>query len=232
MITGPVVAEIAALFADPARATMLWALLDGGALTASELAGAARITPQTASAHLGKLTNAGVLSVARQGRHRYFRFASPMVGDMIDGIVAVALARRPRHAPLSRQARALSAARICYGHLAGRLSIDLSDSFVDRGYVVLDDEVGAITTAGARCLAELGVRLPGPRSTRRRACRLCLDWTEGRPHIAGAVGAAIARRFFDLGWLERIHGSHAVIVTPSGRRGFLKTFGVDAPGPS
>ena len=125
---------------------MVWALLDGRALTASELAVAARITPQTASTHLAKLTEAGVLSVARHGRHRYFRFASPRVTDMIDGIVAVALEKRPRYRPLSRQARALNAARMCYDHLAGRLSVDLTDSFVARDYVVLDDEVAEITS--------------------------------------------------------------------------------------
>src|SRR4030095_1012048 len=104
---------------------MVSALLDGGALTASELALAARVTPQTASTHLAKLTEAGLLAVARNGRPRPFRLASPAVVDMIDGIVAVALARRPRYQPLSRQARALGAARICYDHLAGRLSVDL-----------------------------------------------------------------------------------------------------------
>jgi DNA-binding transcriptional ArsR family regulator len=228
MITGPIVAEIAALLADPARATMVWALLDGRALTASELAVAARITPQTASTHLAKLTEAGFLSMTRQGRHRYFRFASPRVTGMIDGIVAVALERRPPYRPLSRQARALNAARMCYDHLAGRLSVDLTDSFVARDYVVIDDEVAEITRAGTRFLAEFGVERPPLRSTRRHYCRLCLDWTERRPHIAGAVGAAITKRYFDLGWLERMNRSHAVIVTPLGRRGFLKTFDIDA----
>src|SRR5262247_4939134 len=114
MITGAIIAEIAALVGDPARATMVSALLDGRALTASELAVAARITPQTASTHLAKLTEAGLLSVARRGRHRHFRLASPTVADMIDAIVAVALEKRPRYGPLTRQARALGAARICY----------------------------------------------------------------------------------------------------------------------
>ena len=127
MITGPLIAEIAALVGEPARATMLPALLDGRALTASELAFAARVTPQTASAHLAKLTEAGLLSVVRDGRHRYFRLASTKVVEMIDGIVAVALETRPRYRSLSRQARELSAARICYDHLAGRLSVDLTD---------------------------------------------------------------------------------------------------------
>jgi DNA-binding transcriptional ArsR family regulator len=176
MITGPIVAEIAALLADPARATMVWALLDGGALTASELAVAARITPQTASTHLAKLTEAGLLSMARHGRHRYFRFASPRVTDMIDGIVAVALEKRPRYRPLSRQARAL-----------------------------LDDEVAEITRAGTRFFTEFGIELPTPRSPRRHYGRLCLDWTERRPHLAGAVGAAVTKRYFDLGWLERMN---------------------------
>ena len=228
MITGPIIAEIAALIGDPARATMVCALLDGRALTASELARAARITPQTASTHLAKLTEAGVLSVVRHGRHREFRLASATVLDMIDGLVAVALEKRPRYRPLSREARALSAARICYDHLAGRLSVDLTDAFVTHDYLVLDHEAAAITTAGARFLTEFGIALPTPRSARRHFCRLCLDWTERRPHIAGAIGAAITKRCFDLGWLERMKHSQAVMVTALGRRGFQKTFGIDA----
>jgi len=232
MITGPIIAEIAALVGDPARATMVSALLDGRALTARELASAARITPQTASTHLAKLTDGGVLSVLRSGRHRYFRLALPAVADMIDGIVAVALAKRPRYRPLSREARALGAARICYGHLAGRLSVDLIDSFVAHGYIVLDDDVAEITTAGTRFLAAFRVDLPARRSPRRHFCRLCLDWTERRQHLAGAVGVAITRRCLDLGWLQRAARSHAVIVTPSGRRGLQKTFGIDTSGDS
>ena len=227
MITGPIIAEIAALVGHPARATIVSALLDGRALTASELAVAAQITPQTASTHLAKLTAAGLLSVVRHGRHRYFRLASPTVGDMIDGIVAVALAKRPRYRPLSPQARALSAARICYDHLAGRLSVALTDSFVAHEYVVLDVEAAEITRAGIRFFPEFGIELPKLRSPRRHFCRLCLDWTERRPHIAGAVGAALAKRYFDLGWIERMKRTHAVIVTPLGRRSFQKTFGID-----
>ena len=228
MITGPIIAEIAALLGDPARATMVSALLDGRPLTARELASAARITPQTASSHLAKLTEAGVLSVVRSGRYRYFQLALPTVANMIDGIVAVALEKRPRYRPLSRQARALSAARICYDHLAGRLSVDLTASFVTREYIVPDDDVAEITTAGTRFLTEFGIELPVLRSTGRQLCRPCLDWTERRPHIAGAVGAAITQRYFDLGWMERMKRSHAVMVTPAGRWGFRDTFGVDA----
>jgi DNA-binding transcriptional ArsR family regulator len=232
MITGPIIAEIAALVGDPARATMLSALLDGRALTASELASAARITPQTASTHLAKLTQAGVLAVVRNGRHRHFRLASPAVADMIDAIVAVALQKRPRYRPLSAQAHALGAARICYDHLAGRLSVDLTDSLIAREYVVPDDDEAAeITTSGIRFFTQLGIELPPRRSTRRHFCRLCLDWTERRPHIAGAIGAALTKRYFDLGWMERTKESHAVVVTSLGQRGFLKTLGVVASAP-
>ena len=230
MITGPIIAEIAALVGDPARATMMTALLDGRALTAGELALAARITPQTASAHLAKLTAAGLLSMVRDGRHRHFRLASPTVTDMIDAIVAVALEKRPPSRPLSRQARALGAARVCFDHLAGRLSVDLTDAFLTRRYLVVDGDAAEITTRGRRFFSKFGVDLPTPGPARRRTCRLCLDWTERRPHIAGAVGAAIMRRYFDLGWMERIKRSQAVLVTPLGRRGFREAFGIDASG--
>jgi len=229
MITGPMIAEVAALVGDPARATMVTALLDGRALTAGELAVAARVTPQTASTHLAKLTEAGVLSAVRRGRHRHFRLGSAAVVEMIEGIVAVALQRRPRYRPLSREAQVLGAARICYDHLAGRLSVDLTDAFVDRGWVVLDDDTAEITTAGARFFTRFGIELPTTPSTRRRACRPCLDWTEHRPHIAGALGAALTTRYFELGWIERITRSQAVAITPLGRRRLRASFGIDAP---
>jgi DNA-binding transcriptional ArsR family regulator len=228
MITGHLIAEIAALVGEPARATMLSALLDGRALTATELAFAARVTPQTASAHLTKLTEAGLLSPIKDGRHRYFRLASPKVVEMLDGIVALALENRPRYRPLSRQARELSAARICYDHLAGRLSVDLTASLTANAYIVPGDEAAEITQAGTRFLTEFGIDLATLGSTRRHFCRLCLDWTERRPHLAGAVGAALTKRCFDLGWTERMKHSRAVIVTASGKRGFLETFGVGA----
>src|SRR5206468_9100931 len=118
------------------------------------------------------------------------------------------------------QARALSAARICYDHLAGRLSVDLTDSFIAREYVVLDnDEAAEITTAGIRVFTEFGTELPTLRSAHRHFCRLCLDWTERRPHIAGAIGAAMTKRYFDLGWMERMKRSHAVNRHPVGTVG-------------
>src|SRR5438105_472355 len=228
MIPGPLIAEIAGLVGEPARATMLSALLDGRALTAAELACAARVTPQTASTHLAKLAEAGLVAPIRDGRYRYFRLASPRVAQMLDGIMAVAVENRPRYRPLSRQARELSAARICYDHLAGRLSVDLTDFFTAHEYIVPGDEAAEITEAGTQFLTKFGLDLSALTSTRRHFCRLCLDWTERRPHIAGAVGAALTQRCFDLGWTERMRHSRAVTVTPSGQRGFLTTFGIEA----
>lgn len=226
MTTGPIIAEIAALVGEPARATMLSALLDGRALTARELAFAARVTPQTASTHLAKLTEAGLLRPLRQGRHRYFRLASPKVVDLLDAIVAIALENRPRYRPLSHNAQELSAARICYVHLAGRLAVDLTDALTARKYIVLGDDGAEITPAGTRFLVELGVDVSALSSARRRFCKVCIDWTERRPHIAGPVGAALTRRYFDLSWIERMKDSRAVMVTAAGKRGFTKTFGI------
>ena len=226
MITGPLIAEIAGLVGEPARATMLSALLDGRALTATELASAARITPQTASTHLAKLAEAGLVARMRDGRYRYFRLASPRVAEMLEGIMAVALENRPRYRPLSPRARALSVARICYDHLAGRLSVDLTDSLVTQEYIVAGDEAAEVTPLGTRFFTGFGIDLSALGSEGRHFCRLCLDWTERRPHIAGAVGAALTKRCFDLGWMERMKDGGAVVVTASGKHGFLETFGI------
>jgi len=224
---GPLMAEIAGLVGEPARATMLSALLDGRALTATELAYAARVTRQTASTHLAKLAEVGLVAPVRAGRYRYFRLASPRVAEMLEGIMAVALEHRPRYRPLSRQGRELSVARICNDHLAGRLSVDLTAALVAREYITVGDEAAEITRAGSRFFVGFGVDLSTSKAKRRRFCRLCIDWTERRPHIAGVVGAALTRRCFDLGWTERVKDSRAVTVTAAGKRGFRETFGVD-----
>jgi DNA-binding transcriptional ArsR family regulator len=207
---------------------MLSVLLDGRALTATELAYAARVTPQTASTHLAKLTEAGLLALVRVGRYRYFRLASPKVVQMLDGIMAVALEHRPRYRPLSRQAQQLQFARVCYDHLAGRLSVDLADFFTVQEYISFGDEAAEITADGMRFLGNLGIDLSAG-TKRRYLCRSCLDWTERRPHIGGAAGAALANRCFDLGWTKRMENSRAVIITPSGIHGFSETFGIVVP---
>jgi DNA-binding transcriptional ArsR family regulator len=228
MTNGPYIAEIAALVGDPARANMLSALMDGRALSAGELAYAAHVTPQTASAHLAKLVEARLLADEKQGRNRYFRLASPEVARMLEEIMAVAVARAPRYRPAWMRDEALRSARTCYDHLAGRLGVALAGSLAERGHVALDDDGGEVTEDGARFLGEFGLDLAGA-AGRRRFCRPCIDWSERRPHLGGAVGAALAQRCFALGWIERLKDSRAVAITPAGHDGFRTTFGVEIP---
>ena len=218
------IAEIAALVGDPARANMLSALMDGRALTAGELAYAAGVSPQTTSGHLGKLSTANLVVQMKQGRHRYYRLAGPQVGQMLEGIMNVALHAPPRYQPKSRVDEQMRHARTCYDHIAGVLGVALADAMTARDFVVLGDEAGEVTPAGEEFLAKLGVDLSGARAKRRVFCRPCLDWTERRPHIGGAVGAALARRCLELKWVERVRDHRALAVTPAGRRGFQEFF--------
>ncbi len=230
MIAGPAtMAEVAALVGDPARAVILDQLMDGRALTATELAFAARVAAPTASGHLGKLLDARLLSVVKQGRHRYYRLASPLVSRMLEGIMAVAaIETPPRHRPRSPRDEALRLARTCYDHLAGRTGVAIADSLVERGRLILDDDGGELTADGLAFIARLDIdRAALQRRGGRLFCRPCLDWTERRPHLAGALGAALAQRCFDLGWLERLRDSRAVAITTRGRAGMRELFGFD-----
>jgi DNA-binding transcriptional ArsR family regulator len=226
MIPAANLAEVAALVGDPARANMLAALMDGRALTASELAFLARVTPQTASAHLAKLAESHLLSVAKQGRHRYFRLASPLVGRMLEGIMAVAAIEAPRrHRPASPKDAALRRARTCYDHLAGRVGVALADALTAEGHVVLGDDGGTVTDSGTAFLQGIGIDLHSGRPRQRCFCRPCLDWSERRPHLAGALGAALAATAFERGWIERLRDTRAVAVTGLGEDAMSRLFG-------
>ena len=219
-------AEVAALIGDPARANILSALLDGRALTASELAYFARVTPQTTSGHLAKLTEGKLLAVLRQGRNRYYRLATPQVGHMLETIMEVAANGPKRHRPVSKLDGAMRTARTCYDHFAGKLGVGLADALQARGRLILAEEGGEVTEAGARFLHDFGVDLEAVREKRRSFCRPCLDWTERRLHIGGAVGAALATRCFELEWFTRMRDSRALAITPAGRHGLDAVFGV------
>lgn len=233
MLTTSGLAETAALVGDPARANMLLALMDGRALTATELAGAGGVTPQTASAHLARMTQAGLLTVERQGRHRYHRLASITIARMLEGIMAVAATpafpgRRPRTGPRDQ---AMRRARTCYDHLAGQIAVAMADRMLERGQVELSPDGGVLTEKGAAFLNTIGVDLNNSvtRTKRKgRFCRPCLDWSERRLHIAGTVGAAMLSACFVNGWLRRIDGSRAVTVTPAGRLALDQAFAFES----
>jgi DNA-binding transcriptional ArsR family regulator len=219
-------AEVAALVGDPARANILSALMGGQALTASELAFAAGVSPQTTSGHLGKLADGRLIACVKQGRHRYFRIATPRVAEMLEGIMAVVADAPPRHRPPSKLDEAMRNARTCYDHVAGKLGVGITDALCAHGHVVLTDEGGEITDSGVTFFQKFGVDLDTAHNRRRIFCRPCLDWTERRPHLGGAVGAVLAQRCFDLKWLSRMRDSRALAVTPAGRRGLSETFGL------
>ena len=220
------IAEVAALVGDPTRANILCALLDGRALTAGELAYSAGVSPQTTSGHLAKLTEGKLIGLVKQGRHHYYRLAGPHVGRMLETIMDVAITGPPRYRPRSSREEQLRRARTCYDHLAGRLGVGLTEQLCTRGHLVLADEGGEVTGSGAAFLAEIGVDLARVRAGRRFFCRPCLDWTERRPHLGGAVGAALAGRCFDLGWIERRRGSRGLNITLAGQKGLLEVFGL------
>jgi DNA-binding transcriptional ArsR family regulator len=232
MVSGITIAEIGALVGDNARANILAALMGGQALTASELTWRAGVTAPTTSGHLAKLTEAGLLAVERQGRHRYYRLASPLVGRMLEGVMAVASVQSPpRYRPRSRIDDALQSARTCYDHLAGRLGVGLADALTAKGYVVLSEDGGTTTRRGDRFFAKWGIDLAEAAGQRRCFCRPCLDWSERRAHIAGALGAKLADRCFELEWIQRRKDTRALTVTRRGVQGFENLLGI-RPAPS
>jgi DNA-binding transcriptional ArsR family regulator len=218
-------AAVAALVGDPARANILCALLDGRALTAGELAYAAHVSPQTASGHLGKLAGARLIVSTPQGRHRYYRLAGPHVATMLESIMAVAAIAPPRCRPI-RIDDDMRNARLCYDHVAGRLGVGLAEALRARGHLELGHDGGALTVSGEVFLHEFGIDVEGARHSRRIFCRPCIDWSERRPHLAGAVGAALAQRLLALGWIVRVRDGRTLVITPMVRRNLERTFGV------
>lgn len=228
---GPYLAEIAHLMGDPARANMLHALMDGRALTAKELAWLAGVAPQTASGHLAKLMQGGLLDVAVQGRHRYFRLAGAEVAAALEGLMVLAGMDASRRRLPSRVGEELSRARTCYDHFAGRLGIGIHDALVEGGHLLVSGGGYSLGPSGETVFAALGVPTAAGRS-RRAALRPCLDWSERRPHLAGHLAAALACRCFEAGWVRRRKDSRAVLLTEEGRQALaaaLPGFRCDEP---
>ncbi|WJR67836.1 winged helix-turn-helix domain-containing protein [Neorhizobium sp. CSC1952] len=227
MKEGPDIARIGTLIGDPARANMLTALMGGQALTATELAQAAGVTLQTASSHLSKLEDGGMIAQRKQGRHRYFTLADTAAGALLEGIMGFAASRgHLRHRPGPKDP-ALRKARVCYDHLAGDYGVRMLDSFVARGAIETDGENLAMTEEGRTELGKLGIDVASLASSRRPLCKSCLDWSERRSHLAGTLGKALLSHFLEKGWARRSGESRAVLFTPEGERKFLALFPAD-----
>jgi DNA-binding transcriptional ArsR family regulator len=213
-------AEIAGLLADPSRAGMVLSLWDGRARPAGELAALAGVTRATASSHLARLVAGKILRVEPHGRHRYFRLASAEVARALESLGP--LAGRPAAAPTLSPARAaLRAARLCYDHLAGELGVAIADALLARRLLSRRADEYALTPAGRRWFAELDVDVFALDGGRRPLVRVCLDWTERREHISGALGATLATNALERGWVRRQRDTRALTVTPTGRRELL-----------
>jgi DNA-binding transcriptional ArsR family regulator len=228
MKAGPDIAMIAALVGDPARSNMLTALMTGRALTASELAHQAGVTPQTASSHLSKLEAGGLVEQEKQGRHRYYRLSDPDVALVLEGLEGLAARAGHMRVRTGPKDPALRHARICYDHLAGDLGVQMLDSMKKQRLLRQRKQDIELTAEGERFLTDtLQISADALAHPRRPLCRACLDWSERRHHLAGTLGAAILSRFTELKWAARddTPGSRVVNFTRNGEKRFTALFG-------
>lgn len=228
MKAGPDIAMVASLVGDPARANMLTALMTGRALTASELAHQAGITPQTASSHLAKLEAGGLIEPEKQGRHRYFRLTDPDVAGVLEGLAGLAARAGHMRVRTGPKDPELRRARICYDHLAGDLGVQMLDSMKKQRLVREREKDIELTAEGARFLAgHLQISPEMLAHPRRPVCKACLDWSERRHHLAGTLGAALMSRFTELKWAARdaVPGSRVVNFSRHGEKRFAALFG-------
>lgn len=216
---------LASFGASPSRAAILEALMGGQALPASELAYRAGVTNQTASGHLAKLEAAGLVVVRKTGRHRYYALTGPAVAESLEVLMRVAPSARTARLPRGMTTE-MRKARMCYDHLAGMLGVAVTIALERRGDLVPEGDDFALTPQGEDRLSAFGVDVSRARKARRAFARQCVDWSERRSHIAGALGAAIAHRLFDLGWIRRHPDNRSLTLTEEGRVGLCDAFEV------
>jgi len=221
------IAQAAALLGDQARAAMLWLLIDGRARPAGELAFAANVSAQSASGHLSKLVEAGLLQVESQGRHRYYRLASHAVAHALESLAALAPRPAARPLPASRGTpEALRYARTCYDHLAGELAVRLLEQVEKKGLLAREDKQFILTAKGEKAFRQFGVDVDALRGAKRQFACGCLDWSERRFHLGGALGSALLAQLMERRWLLRGPTSRALQLTPQGRQGLKEAFGL------
>jgi DNA-binding transcriptional ArsR family regulator len=226
MKEGPNIVGIAALIGDHARAEILTTLMTGQALTATELAAVAGVTKQTISSHLAKLLDAKLISMASQGRHRYFRLADDDVAHLLESLMGVAYRTGAVRVRSSPQEPALRKARICYDHLAGEIGVLIFDSLRKRRLLTLDGDTPELTKEGQRYCREFGIDVQALARERRPLCRICLDWSMRRYHLAGALGAAVLKRCLDLRWTRREKASRVVSFSAVGEKALREQFSI------
>lgn len=227
MSTKSNVAMIASLVSEPSRAAILTALLDGRFHTASELAHMAGIKPQTASFHLAKMTEAQVVTVEKQGRHRYYGIQDPEVARVMELFLSIAPSVPIHSFKHASENEALRLARTCYDHVAGQLGVQLMSFFIQKGILSEDQDGLHITEQGETFFTDFQIDLKKTRQKRRSFSHKCLDWSERRHHLAGALGSALLDRLFELNWIERLPTTRAIRVTADGKRGFKGIFSIE-----
>ncbi len=225
MKEGPDISRIAALIGDPARANILTALMSGKALTATELAGEAGVTLQTASAHLAKLQATEMIAARKSGRHKYFTLGGDDVGHVLEALMGLAAGAGHLRTRTGPKDAALREARVCYSHLAGARGIALYQGLLRRGVLQAEGEVIRVTPAGSAFLCDFGIDLDALGRAKAPLCRSCLDWSARQTHLAGSVGRALLTRMQALGWCTRQEGSRVVTFTPAGATAFAQTLG-------
>lgn len=224
-------ATVAKLLANPARSAVVDALMEGRPLTAGELARIAGVRASTISEHLGELLDGGLVAVIREGRHRYYRLSGAEVASALEAFSRICPATPVRSLRQSAADRSLRLARLCYDHVAGTLGVTLLDRMLGYGWLAsVPDRDFEVTERGIQALAAIGVDLESCRHARRHFARPCLDWSERRPHLAGALGAAVTRALLDREWLRRAGAGRGLQLTSQGEHNLRSTFSIVIPG--
>lgn len=221
------IAAVARLLGEPARAAIIAALMDGSSHSAGELASCAGVSPSTASGHLARLLGGGLVCCDVHGRERQYRLASAEVAAAVEALARIAPAAAIRSLRSSDRAAAIRVARTCYDHLAGSVGVDVTEALVHRGALVPNGDGYSLTSTGEELLSRLGVDVAAARVQRRSFARACLDWSEHRSHLAGALGAGLAQAVIANGWLQRRPADRALTITPAGAAALRRFFGVE-----
>ncbi len=227
VIAGPNLAATAGLIGEPARAAMLSALLGGDSCPATMLAERAGISPQTASAHLAKLAKADLVKMVRSGRYRLYCLSGDKIGAALEALAAISPEHSIRSLHQSDEASALKLARTCYDHLAGYVGVRIAETLAHRSLIAATGRMFEITKRGRVWLVAFGIEPEALSASRRKLATQCLDWSERRPHVGGALGAAIAERTIALGWFSRARSNRSLVVTANGRQSLSRHFGID-----